>query len=148
MAAKRFSIASWWENVWTAKRMETKLFVVFVMLLVLPMGALSYVSASRYSASIERNTVDYLFQISEKIDDYITDLERISVIPFYLDEIKEGLKASNRMFGEKADVASAVGVATEGVLSDEALMRLEVQMKLNESIYFLNNIKMETNTVY
>lgn len=152
MAAKRFSIASWWENVWTARRMETKLFVVFVMLLVLPMGALSYVSASRYSASIERNTVDYLFQISEKmigkLDDYITDLERISVVPFYLDEIKEGLKASNRMFGEKAAVASASGAAAGGVLSGEALMRLEVQMKLNESIYFLNNIKMETNTVY
>jgi len=157
------ALARWRTRLWTAQRMETKLFVVFLLLLVLPIGALGYVSADRYSSSIEQNTVNYMAQLAEnmmsKLDDYITDLEKISVIPYYLEEIKAGLKASNR-FGladaavgdgelrETAGIPAAEEGASRGVLSEEALRRLEIQMRLNNSIHFLNNIKVGTNTVY
>ena len=181
---------TWREKIWYGQRMETKLFAVFLLLLVLPIGVLSYVSANRYSASIEQHTVDYMTQLSanmmSKLDDYITDLEKISIIPYYLEEIKNGLKASNQ-FNDEADAAageetgtgaktgahggSSAGIhegtdadaragaadpggypggagAPRGVLSRDALKRLEIQMRLNNSIHFLNNVKIGTNTVY
>jgi two-component system sensor histidine kinase YesM len=129
--------------------MESKLITVFLFLLVLPIGALSYLSANRYSQSIEDNTVTYALQVSDKmvgkLDDYIEDMKKISIIPSYLDEIKAGLKMSNHFY-EEPRIPSAGGA--KGVLSEEELMRLNIQRQVENSIYFMNNIKQGTNTVY
>jgi len=138
---------------WLAERMERRLFVVFLFLIILPLGALGYLSAQRYADSIERNTVTYLSQVSDKmiskLDDYIEDMKKISIIPSYVDPIIEGLKMSNRFY-ESAPLEKAAhsGEAGEGVLSSEELAKLQIRSQVENSIYFMNNIKQGTNTVY
>lgn len=134
-------------------RMEGKLFIVFLFLIILPIGVLSYISAERYSASIERNTVTYVSQISDKmiskLDDYMEDMKKISIIPSYLDEIKEGLKISNRYYESlplQMNDADELSDKASGVLSGEELQLLR---RIEGSIYFLNNIKSTgSNSVY
>ena len=159
---------------WLAERMERRLFVVFLFLIILPIGALGYLSAQRNADSIERNTVTYLSQVSDKmiskLDDYIKDMEKISIIPSYVDQIMEGLKLSNRFYERdplrQAGAATGVGGAGEsgagnageggavesgageGVLPSEELAMLQIRSRVESSIYFMNNIKQGTNTVY
>ncbi|WEK55474.1 MAG: sensor histidine kinase [Candidatus Cohnella colombiensis] len=136
-------------------RMEGKLFIVFLFLIILPIGVLSYISAERYSKSIERNTVTYVSQISDKmiskLDDYMEDIKKIAIIPSYLDEIKLALKTSNRYYeslplttqtneGTIRDLENNIGISNE-----------EVQLfrRVEGSTYFLNNIKSNgSNSVY
>lgn len=134
-------------------RMEGKLSIVFLFLIILPIGVLSYISAERYSDSIERNTVTYVSQISDKmiskLDDYMEDMKKISIIPSYLDEIKEGLKISNRYYESlplRMNDADELSDKASGVLSGEELQLLR---RIEGSIYFLNNIKSAgSNSVY
>ncbi|QJD82040.1 sensor histidine kinase [Cohnella herbarum] len=137
---------------WPADRMEGKLFVVFLFLIILPIGVLSYISAQRYTDSIERNTVTYVSQVSDlmisKLDDYMEDMKKISIIPSYLAEIKSGLKESNRYYESLPMKSKDIGTdlnAGRTALSDEQLQLLR---RVEGSIYFLNNIKNGANTVY
>ncbi|MFC5529204.1 sensor histidine kinase [Cohnella yongneupensis] len=147
-----------WQRIWKRlvspiNRMEGKLFIVFLFLIILPIGALSYISAARYSDSIERNTVTYVSQISDKmiskLDDYMEDMKKISIIPSYLDEIKEGLKISNRYYESlplQENDPTARGSDTKVGLTGEELQMLR---RIEASIYFLNNIKSTgSNSVY
>ncbi|MDG0793170.1 hypothetical protein OMP38_21700 [Cohnella ginsengisoli] len=88
---------------WWPERMESKLIIVFLFLIILPIGVLTYVAAQRYSNSIESNTVTFVSQLSDqmmgKMDDYIEDMKKISIIPSYQSDIMEGLKMSNRFYG-------------------------------------------------
>lgn len=171
---------------WPTERMERRLFVVFLFLIVLPIGAIGYFSAERYVASIERNTVTYMSQVSEKmiskLDDYMEDMKKISIIPSYVNPILEGLKQSNRFYesqalrqtgsavrqaskgttvgtgeADRADSTDSAAVGTgeadatlpaEGVLPSEELLRLQIRSQVESSIYFMNNIKEGTSTVY
>jgi Predicted signal transduction protein with a C-terminal ATPase domain len=149
---------SWNIGRWTRlpsplNRMEGKLFIVFLFLIILPIGALSYISAERYSDSIERNTVTYVSQISDtmisKLDDYMEDMKKISIIPSYLDEIKEGLKISNKYYESlpmhQNDTDQLVGDSRGGLSGEE----LQLLRRVEGSIYFLNNIKSTgSNSVY
>ncbi|WP_027085224.1 cache domain-containing sensor histidine kinase [Cohnella panacarvi] len=134
-------------------RMEGKLFIVFLFLIILPIGALSYISAERYTDSIERNTITYVSQISDtmisKLDDYMEDMKKISIIPSYLDEIKEGLKISNKyyeMLPMHQNDPDRIVDDSRGGLSGEELQLLR---RVEGSIYFLNNIKSSgSNSVY
>jgi len=133
-------------------RMEGKLFIVFLFLIILPIGALSYISAQRYTDSIERNTVTYASQVSDlmisKLDDYMEDMKKISIIPSYLAEIKYGLKESNRFY-EGIPIESGADTVDPSIgragLSNEQLQLLR---RVEGSIYFLNNIKNGANSVY
>ncbi|MFC5467276.1 sensor histidine kinase [Cohnella suwonensis] len=145
---------SWRRLSVLAGRMEGKLFIVFLFLIILPIGVLSYIASERYSGSIERNTVTYASQVSDlmisKLDDYMEDMKKIAIIPSYLAEIKSGLKESNAYYEKKPDAPGAGGMA-EGIvekrdsLSDEQLQLLR---RVEGSIYFLNNIKNGANSVY
>lgn len=136
---------------WFAERMERRLFVVFLFLIILPIGALGYFSAQRYTASIEQNTVSYMSQVSDKmiskLDDYMQDMKKISIIPSYLDPIKEGLRMSNRFYESRPLQKDAEGTE-DGILTGEEFMRLKIRSQVEGSIYFMNNIKEGTNTVY
>lgn len=129
-------------------RMETKLLIVFLFLIILPIGALSYLAAFRYSASIENTTITYASQLSDrmmgKLDDYMADMNKISIIPSYLGEIKTGLKMSNSHYqGQSEDLSD-----TPSILPGDQQWAIDIQKKIGNSIYFLNNIKSGTNTVY
>ncbi|MEK0312942.1 cache domain-containing sensor histidine kinase [Cohnella sp. 56] len=133
---------------WRPERMENKLLIVFLFLIILPIGVLTYVSALRYSNSIERNTVTFVSQLSDqmlgKLDDYIEDMKKISIIPSYQSDIMEGLKMSNRFYGGESGGEDA----NAGVLSEQERTRLAIDRKIASSIYFINNIKQSTNVVY
>ncbi len=149
---------TWNRGRWTRlpsplNRMEGKLFIVFLFLIILPIGALSYISAERYTDSIERNTITYVSQISDKmiskLDDYMEDMKKISIIPSYLDEIKEGLKISNKYYESlpmhQNDPDQIVGDSRGGLSGEE----LQLLRRVEGSIYFLNNIKSSgSNSVY
>lgn len=93
-------IVDWLTIFRPTRGMEGKLIIVFLFLIILPMGILSYVSAQRYSVSIESNTVTYASQLSDqmmdKLDDYLEDMKKISIIPSYLEEIKQGHRCTAR----------------------------------------------------
>lgn len=133
---------------WWPERMESKLIIVFVFLIILPIGVLTYVAAQRYSNSIERNTVTFVSQLSDqmmgKMDDYIEDMKKISIIPSYQADIMEGLKMSNGFYGGQ----SGGEAGGSGVLTEQERTRLAIDRKIGSSIYFINNIKSSTNVVY
>lgn len=133
---------------WWPERMESKLIIVFLFLIILPIGVLTYVAAQRYSNSIERNTVTFVSQLSDqmmgKMDDYIEDMKKISIIPSYQADIMEGLKMSNRFY----DGQPGGDAEDSGVLTEQERARLAIDRKIGSSIYFINNIKRSTNVVY
>jgi two-component system sensor histidine kinase YesM len=151
-----------WRNKWYLRwlywpdwRMEAKLCSVFLVLLIIPIGVVTQLSAERYSRSIETNTVSYTSQIADKVldklDDYIEDMKKISIIPSYLDAIQSGLRKSNEFYatqdqplpGKVLDPRPA-GVA----LTELERRRLDMQVQIENSIYFITNLKTGTNTVY
>lgn len=150
---KRRKSGRWTRLPSPLNRMEGKLFIVFLFLIILPIGALSYISSERYTDSIERNTVTYVSEISDKmiskLDDYMEDMKKISIIPSYLDEIKEGLKISNRYYenlpNNENDPDVIEGDSRRGLSGEE----LQLLRRVEGSIYFLNNIKSSgSNSVY
>ncbi|MFD1956416.1 sensor histidine kinase [Paenibacillus thailandensis] len=133
---------------WTerpASRMEGKLFVVFLFLIILPIGLITYIAALRYTSTIESNTVAYVSQISSKmmgkLDDYVNDMKKISIIPSYLNEIQSGLVMSNRHYANAGESGSAGEAGGNQV-------KLQITRKVERSIYFMNNIKEGTSNVY
>lgn len=135
---------------WPDWRMEVKLFVVLLLVLVLPFGTLSFLSSQRYSASIEENTVVYVSQVSDKmmatLDSYIEDMKKISIIPSYLDVVKQGLQKSNRFYERQANIMAPSTPAS--AISEEDRNRISIQRMVENNIYFINNLKKGTNTVY
>lgn len=128
-----------------AGRLDRKLSVVFLFLIMLPMGLITYFAAERYTASIEKNTVAYVSQLSSKmmgkLDDYVNDMMKISIIPSYLNEIQSGLDMSNRYYEEG-------GPSEAADRPNESEVKLQITRKVERSIYFMNNIKEGTSNVY
>jgi two-component system sensor histidine kinase YesM len=147
----------WLREVWKrlslpSGRMEGKLFIVFLFLIILPIGVLSYISAQRYTNSIERNTVTYVSQVSDlmisKLDDYMEDMKKISIIPSYLAEIKSGLKESNQYYESLPNQSGDETKEQYNIRSGFSNEELQLLRRVEGSIYFLNNIKSGANTVY
>lgn len=67
--------------------MQTKLLVVFLFLVTLPITAVSFLSFRDYSQSFEKNTTEYAVEMTAKtlqgLDDYIEDLFNLSSMPLY-----------------------------------------------------------------
>lgn len=133
---------------WPSTRMEAKLLIVFVLLILLPIALLTLLSAQRYTQTIERNTVSYASELTDKmiskLDDYTVDMKKISIIPSYLDEIQAGLKLSNDYYAKEL---GAKGTSTDTSAADDTV-KLKIQRKIESSIYFMNNIKEGTSNIY
>ncbi|NMO96602.1 cache domain-containing sensor histidine kinase [Paenibacillus lemnae] len=125
-------------------RLDRKLSVVFLFLIILPMGLITYFAAERYTTLIEKNTLAYVSQLSSKmmgkLDDYVSDMMKISIIPSYLNEIQSGLEMSNRYYDPGRQANKDRPNETEG--------KLQITRKVERSIYFMNNIKEGTSNVY
>lgn len=52
MGDSKFWLRRW--TIFPATRMEAKLFIVFVLLIVIPVGGLTYISSLRYTNTIEK----------------------------------------------------------------------------------------------
>ncbi|ACT02337.1 sensor histidine kinase [Paenibacillus sp. JDR-2] len=133
---------------WPSTRMEAKLLIVFVLLILVPIALLTLLSAQRYTQTIERNTVSYASELTDKmigkLDDYTVDMKKISIIPSYLDEIQAGLKQSNDYYAKELE---AKGTLTDTAAEDDTV-KLKIQRKIESSIYFMNNIKEGTSNIY
>ncbi|WP_341277731.1 sensor histidine kinase [Paenibacillus sp. FSL H8-0537] len=147
MGDSKFWLRRW--TIFPATRMEAKLFIVFVLLIVIPVGGLTYISSLRYTNTIEKNTVTYAAEISDKmvskLDDYTKDMKKISIIPSYLGEIQEGLKLSNRYYSQ---VEAETGGDLDQYYVKNMQMKVQIQRKIESSIYFMNNIKEGASSVY
>ncbi|MBP1973845.1 cache domain-containing sensor histidine kinase [Cohnella thailandensis] len=131
-----------------ASRMETKLAIVFLFLIILPIGLISYISSIRYSDTIEKNTVTYATQLTDrmmsKLDDYMLDMKKISILPSYLAELKDGLKMSNNLYDGKMNRNEDL----TDLSPEEQTRTIEIQRKIGSNVNLLNNIKSGTNSFY
>nr|WP_274528743.1 sensor histidine kinase [Paenibacillus piscarius] len=130
--------------------MERKLFLVFLLIITLPLSFISVISFKSYSASIQANTIAYseklIDQMMDSIDDYIEDMKRISSMPAYVNEIKQNLIRSNRYYEQKQSMEGRAGTAA--VAPGDMDLLLSIQRGIEENISFINNIKRGTNSVY
>ncbi|MCD1258959.1 sensor histidine kinase [Paenibacillus athensensis] len=130
-------------------RMEWKLILVFLVLILIPIPLLGYVSYRHYADSIQNNTTVYVTEVSnemvKRLDDYIDDMKRISTIPAYVEDIKDNLELSNDFY-EKAYREPPELIAGSAGTLDE--LSLNIRQKIESSINFLNNIKEDTKSVY
>ncbi|MEO3946909.1 sensor histidine kinase [Gorillibacterium sp. CAU 1737] len=156
---------------WPDWRMEAKMFAVFVLLLVIPIWIVTQLAGRSYSKSIEENTVSYTSQIADKmmgkLDDYMEDMKKISIIPSYLETIQTGLRNSNDFYGEQSAIPTTPPPDSHGagepvspggpgsttdrgnaVLPETERRRLDIQSQIANSIYFITGLKTGTNTVY
>ncbi|GGA08249.1 sensor histidine kinase YesM [Paenibacillus marchantiophytorum] len=107
--------------------MEKKLIIVFVFLIILPIMLTGYISYQNYSKSIKKNTSLYASQltnnITNRLDDYIGDMEQISQIPLYLTPLQQ-------------------------LLEDKSQSLTAKQVEMESYIRIMNNIKRGTNSIY
>lgn len=106
--------------------MKKKLIIVFIFLITLPLTLTSYISFQNYSKSLQENTKTYVLgttsELLDKLDDYISDIKRISALPLFMTEMQVKL--------------------TEPGTSIEKMRSVE------HSVLSINNIKQETTSVY
>ncbi|CAM4413937.1 two-component system sensor histidine kinase YesM [Paenibacillus endophyticus] len=138
-------------RIWAAiggMRMERKLFIVFLLLITLPLSFIGYISYSNYSRSIEEKTIVYSTKMLEnmmvRVDDYIEDMVRISSIPAYQDDIKQNLMRSNAYYEQRQQAAGDNG----SQLPDDFDQLLVIQRGIEGNISFINTIKRGANSVY
>ncbi|WP_238654180.1 cache domain-containing sensor histidine kinase [Paenibacillus piscarius] len=140
---------NWWSYI-VDMSMERKLFLVFLLIITLPLSFISVISFKSYSASIQANTIAYseklIDQMMDSIDDYIEDMKRISSMPAYVNEIKQNLIRSNRYYEQKQSMEGRAGTAA--VAPGDMDLLLSIQRGIEENISFINNIKRGTNSVY
>ncbi|WP_138755311.1 sensor histidine kinase [Paenibacillus sinopodophylli] len=129
-------------------RMERKLFIVFLLLITLPLSFIGYISYSNYSRSIEEKTIVYSTKMLEnmmvRVDDYIEDMVRISSIPAYQDDIKQNLMRSNVYYEQRQQTAGENG----SKVPDDFDQVLVIQRGIEGNISFINTIKRGANSVY
>ncbi|NQX57919.1 sensor histidine kinase [Paenibacillus qinlingensis] len=81
-----------------------KLITVFVILITVPIVTISMISYASYSKSIEKNTALYVNQISQKIlervDQYVSDIKRVTGSQIYMQDIQESLANPNKTVEE------------------------------------------------
>lgn len=138
-------------RIWAAfggMRMERKLFIVFLLLITLPLAFIGYISYSNYSRSIEGKTIVYSTKMLEnmmvRVDDYIEDMVRISSIPAYQDDIKQNLIRSNAYYEQRQLTAGE----NSSQLPDDFDQLLLIQRGIEGNISFINTIKRGANSVY
>lgn len=90
------------ERLWVAfanLTMQSKLLIVFLTLVCLPLFMIGYASSYYYARSIKANTTSYATEITSKtllkIDDYVTDLFNMSAMPLYNKDFLDWLADPN-----------------------------------------------------
>ncbi|WP_079908888.1 sensor histidine kinase [Paenibacillus sp. 32352] len=132
-------------------RMESKLILIFIVLIMIPIALLQYVTNRNFNQSLQDNTQAYVMEVStemmHRLDEYIKDIEQLSTIPAYVTEIKENLELSNQYY-ETERLRSQTGLKQPLPLNPITPTSVEIRQKVESSINFLNNIKEETTSVY
>jgi len=138
-------------RIWAAlggMRMERKLFIVFLLLITLPLSFIGYISYSNYSRSIEEKTIVYSTKMLEnmmvRVDDYIEDMIRISSIPAYQNDIKQNLILSNSYYEKRQQTT----IENSNQVPDDFDLLLLIQRGIEGNISFINTIKRGANSVY
>lgn len=128
--------------------MERKLILIFLFLVILPIMALSLISYDRYAHTIEDNATSYVAELARKLivslDDYIADMERLTALPGAIEEIRDSLRAANAFYA-RPDLE--IGDSPYIIPSQKGTA-LEIQRRVEDSIYFLNSVKEGATSIY
>lgn len=138
----------WW-SFFADLSMERKLFLVFLVIITLPLSFIGLISFKSYSDSIQSNTIAYseklIDQMMDGIDGYIEDMKRISSMPAYVQDIRQNLISSNRYYEQKQQME---GDGNVSVAPGDLNLLLSIQRGIESNISFINNIKSGANSVY
>ncbi len=150
---KLTSAVSRWKRYLTLAglRMEMKLIIIFIVLIIIPISLLGYVTNKNSNKSLQDNTIAYVMEVSNemmrRLDEYIKDMEQLSTIPAYVTEIKENLELSNGYYEAERSSRKA-GAMEPSPMNPITPTSVDIRQKVEASINFLNNIKQETTSVY
>ncbi len=127
-------------------RMEKKLLLVFILLILLPLSIIGTVSYGSYSHSIQDNTVAYsqkmIGQAIDRLDDYAHDMIALSAMPSYVEDFKKNLARSNRYAQQHAELGE------QAAESDDYVQRLDIQRGIEDNMNFVNTFKGNTSSIY
>lgn len=88
--------------------MGNKLALLFVFLIIVPISTTSIVSYRYYSRSLTDKATEYASQLSlnlmDKLDTYMTDIERISVVPLYLTDMQQSLQSATSNLSDQRQI--------------------------------------------
>ncbi|WP_135555485.1 cache domain-containing sensor histidine kinase [Paenibacillus cymbidii] len=121
-----------WKASFANLSMQSKMIVIFVFLISLPILMVGYVSYRNYSHASQGLTTDYVAYIAannlNRLDDYVTDLFNMSAMPLYM---------SSRQSNE--DFMKYLG---------SPLMSVDKSYFMDRYLLYLNKIKPDTVSVY
>ncbi|NGZ75326.1 cache domain-containing sensor histidine kinase [Saccharibacillus alkalitolerans] len=127
-------------------RMEKKLLVVFVLLILFPLFLIGAISYGSYSHSIQNNTAAYsqklIGQVIDRLDDYIDDMTALSAMPSYVDDFKKNLDLSNRYAQQHAGLGEQISA------SDDYVLRLSIQRGIEDNMNMVNTFKGNSSSIY
>lgn len=88
--------------------MGNKLALLFVFLIIVPISTVSIVSYGYYSRSLTDKATEYASRLSanlmDKLDSYMTDIERISVVPLYLTDMQQSLQTATGSLNDQRQI--------------------------------------------
>ncbi|WP_181909553.1 cache domain-containing sensor histidine kinase [Paenibacillus taihuensis] len=94
--------------------MQKKLIVVFIFLILIPIVAIGYISYENYLQSINKNTKNYVAEVvakmQSKLDDSVSDMNAISKIPLYSEELQQYLAHSQKDLDEQRRIDFYIGL--------------------------------------
>lgn len=121
-----------WKASFANLSMQSKMIIIFVFLISLPILMVGYVSYRNYSHASQGLTTDYVAYIAannlNRLDDYVTDLFNMSAMPLYM---------SSRQSNE--DFMKYLG---------SPVMSVDKSYFMDRYLLYLNKIKPDTVSVY
>lgn len=137
------------------QRMEYKLLIIFVVYILLPITMLSYISYVRYTHMIQSKTVGYVTELTanlvKKMDNYTHDIQKISTIPAFLNEVPNALNESNNFYQNLSDQNYNMNLNNKdysNLIPYVESMKIHLQAQIEQSIYFMTDIKQGINSIY
>lgn len=116
----------YWPGRMAQLPMGKKLIVIFIFLIIVPVSAASIVSFHYYARSLTGKATDYTARLGanliDKLDDYMTDMDRISIMPLYLTDLQYSLENGRNS--------------------------LDSQRQIDYNIEIMNHLKQGTHSVY
>ena len=99
-------------------KMPQKFIAVFIFLFIFPTSIISLISYRNYVNSLEKSTTAYVTQISiemmKKLDEYISKMKSITLIPYYLPDMQKVLQSRNNTLDKAKDLNPFIDVMNGG----------------------------------
>ncbi|HZG78969.1 MAG TPA: sensor histidine kinase [Paenibacillus sp.] len=118
--------------------LRSKVIVLFCLFTTIPFLAVGTTAYVKYSAGVERNTAELTYQVVDQIrlnlDRYVKEMERLTLMPFYDDDVMRILKAHSGPHLKETYLTTDESLKMNLFISSLAFDRSEI-----ESILFFAN---------